>query len=158
MILQVETLPYRRQILSLRWIAVSEWVLGIRSLFLIVLPSHLPQEIQILQLFGSSGLLSHAVFWHNFLMRPTIPILQYQQSECLPSIFSPRSKRNREKFLVISFFQIDEFLLCLSLLEFGRYSTCAPHGTIGPLNDSPNLRRYGVVPSVRRSWTLRRQQ
>ena len=39
LILQVETLPYRREILhsdslSLRWIPVSEWVLGIRSLSL----------------------------------------------------------------------------------------------------------------------------
>ena len=32
--------------LSLRWICVSEWVLGIRSLFLIILLNHLPQEIQ----------------------------------------------------------------------------------------------------------------
>ena len=47
LILQVETLPYRREILrwdslSLRWIPISEWVLGIRSLFLIILLDHLP--------------------------------------------------------------------------------------------------------------------
>ena len=54
--LQVETLPYHHDILrwgslSLRWIPVSEWVLGIRSLFLLILLSHLPQEISILHLF-----------------------------------------------------------------------------------------------------------
>ena len=54
--LQVETLPYRHEILrwdslASRWIRVSEWVLGILSLFLIILLNHLPQEIQILHLF-----------------------------------------------------------------------------------------------------------
>ena len=57
LILQVETLPYRhetlrRDSLSLRWIALSEWVLGTRILFLIILLNHLPQEMQILHLFG----------------------------------------------------------------------------------------------------------
>ena len=56
LILQVETLPYRHEILrwdslSKRWIPVSEWVLGIRSLFLMFLLNHLPQEIQIIHLF-----------------------------------------------------------------------------------------------------------
>ena len=50
LILQVETLPCRREILrwdslSLRWTPASERVLGIRSLFLVILQNHLPQEI-----------------------------------------------------------------------------------------------------------------
>ena len=86
LLLQVETLPYRHEILrwdslSLRWSPVSERVLGIRSLFLVILLNHLPQEIPILHLFGLSGLLSHSVFWDMFLMHVTFPILQSQQSE-----------------------------------------------------------------------------
>ena len=50
------------------------------------------------------------------------------------------------------------WVLALSLSECGRYSTCAPNGIIGPLNNSPNLRSYGVFPSARRSWTFRRWQ
>ena len=86
LILQVETLPYRREILrwdslSSRWIPVSEWVLGIRSVFLIILLNHLPQEIQILFFrIQSSGIY--------FLMHPTFPILQYQLSEYLLPKFS----------------------------------------------------------------------
>ena len=43
-------LRFSAEILSL--FTVSEWVLGIRGLFLIILLNHLPQEIQILHLFG----------------------------------------------------------------------------------------------------------
>ena len=95
--LQIETLPCRLEILrwnslSLRCVPVSEWVLGIRSLFLIILLNHLPQEIQFLRLCGLSGLLLHSVFWYILLMHPTFPILQDQQSECLLSKSHPRSK------------------------------------------------------------------
>ena len=86
----------------------------IRSLFLIILLNHLPQEIQILHLFGSSGLLLHWVFCDTLLMRPTSPILQYQQSECLLTRFFSRSKQMLDRFLVIPSFWIDEFSLCLS--------------------------------------------
>ena len=72
------------------WIPVSEWVLGIRNPFLVILLNHLPQEIHILCLSGISGLLLHSFFWGVSLMRPTFPILQYQQSDCLPSKFTPR--------------------------------------------------------------------
>ena len=72
--LQVETLPSRQihleglrwDSLSLRWIPVPEWVLGIRSFSLIILLNHPLQEIQIHHLFGLSGLLSHSVFWNIF--------------------------------------------------------------------------------------------
>ena len=85
-------LRFSAEILSLRWIPVSEWVLGTRSLSLIFSLNHLPMERQILSLFGLSGLLLHPVFWDKFLMHPNFPILQYQQSECLLSKFLPRSK------------------------------------------------------------------
>ena len=48
-----------------------------------ILQNHLPKEIQILHLFGLSGLLLHSVLWDMFLMHLTFPILQYQQSEYL---------------------------------------------------------------------------
>ena len=84
--------------LSLRFAPTSEWeVPGIRSLFLTILPNHLPQEIQILHFFELSGLLSHSVFQDIFLMRPKFPTLQYQQSECLLSKFLPRSLHTPEK-------------------------------------------------------------
>ena len=94
-----ETLPYRQnfsvEILSLWSIPVLEYALGIRSLFLIILLNHLPQEIQILHLLGLSGLLSQSVFWDMFLMHLTCPILQCQQPECLLSKFTPRLKHLR---------------------------------------------------------------
>ena len=67
--LQVKTHPFRREILrrdslSLRWIPVSEWVLGIRSLSLIILLNHLPLEKHILHFFGLSRLLLYSVFWN----------------------------------------------------------------------------------------------
>ena len=105
--LQVETIPYHSEILrwdplSSRCVPVLEWVLGNRSLFLMMLLNHLPQEIQILRLCVWSRLLLHSVFWDKFLMRPIFPILQYQQSVCqqpvcLPSTFSPRSKHIKKK-------------------------------------------------------------
>ena len=65
--LQVSTLPCRHEILrwdslSLRWIPASEWVLGIRSLFLVILLNHLHRKKQIRRLCGLSGILSHSVF------------------------------------------------------------------------------------------------
>ena len=85
---QAETLPDCREILRwqslpLRWIPVSEWVLGIRSLLLIILLNHL---------FGLSGLLSHSVFWDIFLMPPTFSILQFWQSEYFSSQTPPANK------------------------------------------------------------------
>ena len=84
------TFPYRHEILrwdslSLRWVPVSERVLGIRSLFMIMLLNHLPQEIQILRLCRLSGLLLHSVFCEKFLMRPTFPTLRNLQSVYLLS-------------------------------------------------------------------------
>ena len=106
----------RRDSLSSRCVPVSEWVLGIRSLTLIMLLNHLPQWIRILNLFGLSGLLLHSAFWDKFLMRPALLILQHQQkSEYLPSKISPRSEHILERFLVVLSFRIDEFSLCLSL-------------------------------------------
>ena len=78
--------------LSSWWIPVSEWVLGIRSLFLIILLNHLPQEIQILRLCGLSGIISHSVFWDIFLMHLTLPILQSQQSAYLLPKIPPANK------------------------------------------------------------------
>ena len=43
----------------------QKWVLGIRSLSLIILLNHLPQEIQILHLFGLSKLLSQVFSLRN---------------------------------------------------------------------------------------------
>ena len=82
----------------------------------------MPQAIQILHLFGLSRLLFHSVFWDIFLMRPTFPSLHYQQSDYLPSRFSPRLKHILGRFLVILSFRIDEFSLCLPAR---RYSTNA---------------------------------
>ena len=97
LLLQVETLPYRHDILpwdslSSRWIPVSEWVLGIRSLFLIILPNHLPQEISnspsflVIRTSFAFSLLGY------FLMHLTFPILQSQQSDYLLPKFSSRTK------------------------------------------------------------------
>ena len=160
MFLQVETLPYRLEILrwdslSLRCVPVSEWVIGIRGLFLIMLPNHLPQELQILRLCGLSGLLLHSIFWDKFLMRPTFLILQKSAIRMSPFQTPPAIKAYPEKIPGNTFLP-NWWILALSLSEFRRYSTSAPNGMIGPLNDSPNLRPYGVFPSVRRSWTYRR--
>ena len=90
--LQVETLPSRHEILrwdslSLRWIRVSEWVLGIRSLFQIFLLNHLPQKK--IHLFGLSRLLSHSVFRDIFQMRLTfsnsISAIRISSSQNLPA-------------------------------------------------------------------------
>ena len=91
--LQVETLPYRREILrcdslALRWIPASEWVFGIRSLFLFILLNHLPQEKQILYLMVLSGLLSHSVFWDIFLTYPNFLVLHIGNL----NIFLPNSR------------------------------------------------------------------
>ena len=119
LLLQVETLPYHHDILrwgslSLRWIPVSEWVLGIRSLFLLILLSHLPQEISILHLVGLSELISHSVFWDMFLMHLTFPILQSQQSEYILPKFSSRTKHVLEGFPKSSF--IFRFHVCQEVL------------------------------------------
>ena len=103
----------------------------------------------------SSGLLSHSVFWDKFLMHPTFPVLQSQQSEYLLHQFLPRTTHVQERFLVIPFFP-NWWIIALSLSEFGRYSTSASNGIIGPLNDSPNLRSCWYFPFARRSWTFRR--
>ena len=123
--LQVEPLPYRHEILrwdslSLRWIPVWEWVLGIRSFSLIILLNHLPQEKQILHLFELSGLPSHSVFWDVFLMHlflalsiiffsnfPMIAIRIFSSQILLEQSTTNKTPRN-------NFFQFDEFLLCLS--------------------------------------------
>ena len=53
------------------------------------------------------------------------PILQYQQSECHLSKFSPSSKRNPDRFLVVLSFRNDEFTLCLSLGVWEIFHQCA---------------------------------
>ena len=77
-------------------------------------------------------------------MHPTFSISSKPATRMLLSKFPPLS------------FRIDEFSLCLS--RSSGDSTGAPNGIIGPLNDSSNLRSYGVFPSARRSWTFRRLQ
>ena len=92
---------FSTEILSLRWIPVSEWVLGIRSLFLIFLLNHLPKEIQFSIFLGYQDLLSHSVFWDIFLMHPTFSVLQSQQSEYLLPKFSPANKACPRRILQI---------------------------------------------------------
>ena len=48
---------------------------------------HRKQRISVF--LSISTLLLHPVFWDIFLMRPTFPIPQCQQSVCLPSKISP---------------------------------------------------------------------
>ena len=109
---------FSAEVLSLRWIPVSEWFLEIRSLFLLILLNHLPQVIQILHLFGLSGLLSHSVFWDVFLMHLTLPILHSQQSEYLLPKFSPRTKHVPEGFSKSSF--ILTFPVCQDVLVISQ--------------------------------------
>ena len=93
----------------------------IRSLFLIILLNHLPQEISILRLFGLSRLLSHSVFWDMFLMHVTFPILQSQQSEYHLPKFSSRTKHVREGFPKSSF--ILRFPVCQEVLVISLIAT-----------------------------------
>ena len=66
-----------------RWIPVSEWVLGIGSLALITVLNHLSQKIQIISLFGLSGLLLHSVFWDIVLMSPNYRV--WTLNSCISS-------------------------------------------------------------------------
>ena len=132
--LQVETLPYRHEILrwdslSLWWIHVSEWVLGVRSLFLIILLNHLPQETQILHLFGLSGLPSHSVFCDMFLMHLTFPILQSQQSEYLLHKFPSREQSMSKKDSP-------------NLPSFWDFPSCR---SFGPLADSNSISKNPIT-------------
>ena len=93
---------------------VSEWVLGIRSLFLIILLNHLPQEIKILHLFGVIRTSFAFVFWNMFLMPLAFPILQSQQSEYVLPKFTSRTKHVLERFSKSSF--IVKFPVCQEVL------------------------------------------
>ena len=120
LILQVETLPYRREILrwdslSLLWIPVSEWVPGVRSFSVIILLNHLPQEIQIFHLFGLPGLLLHSVFWDMCLMH-----LTFSNPKTLP-----RTKHVLEGFSKSSF--ILRFPVCQEVLVISQ-TAMAFHG------------------------------
>ena len=109
---------HRREIV--RWDSLSPYgefpsqsVLGIRSLFLIILLNHLPQEIQFFSILGLWELISHSVFWDIFLMHLTFPILQSQQSE----YFLP----NLEGFPKSSF--ILRFPVCQEVLDISQIAT-----------------------------------
>ena len=82
---------FSAEALSLRWMLLSEWVLGIRCLFLIILLNHLLQEIQNLHLFGLSGLLSHSVFSDFLLMHPTFQFFYLSNQ----NIFFPNFHREQ---------------------------------------------------------------
>ena len=85
-------LRFSAEILSLRWIPVSEWVLGTRSLSLIFSLNHLPMERQILRLFRLSGLLLHPVFWDKFLTPSKLSNSSISAIRVSPFQILPRSK------------------------------------------------------------------
>ena len=125
--------------LSLRCVPVSEWVLGIRSLFLIILLNHLPQEIQILSLCGLSGLLLQSVFWKKLWCVHFIDSSMSATSS--PSQILPRNETWPRRFLVILF--PNWWIPALSFCVFYHYT----NAIVNPLKHSPNLRSYGVLPS-----------
>ena len=81
---------------SLRCVPISEWVLGIRSLLLIMLLNGSATGYT-----NSPSLWLSGVFWDIFLMHLTIPILQSQQSEHLVPKFLPTNKACPGKILQI---------------------------------------------------------
>ena len=107
-ILSVETLTDHHKVLcwdlrSLRLVPASEWVLGNRSLFLTIL-------------LKKTCKWENEFVWSIFLSRhPNFPNLPDLLSEYLLSKFSPRPTHSQEGFLVIFSYQIDEFLLDLSV-------------------------------------------
>ena len=123
--LQVETLPSRHEILrwdslSFRWIPVSEWVLGIRILFLIFFaePSatrniNYPSFLGVIKTSFAFS-LSGYIFWCVSLF----PILQSQQSEYILPKFSPRTKHVLEGFTKSSFILI--FPVCQEVLVISQ--------------------------------------
>ena len=113
---------FSAETVSLRSIPVSEWVLGIRSFFLIILLDHLLQETQILHLFGFSGLLVHSVFWDISLMRPTFSNSSISAIRMSPFQISPAIQAYPRK-IPGKTFRIDEFSLCLSR-RLGDIPTC----------------------------------
>ena len=94
-ILSVEDLPVRLEVLhwdlrSLQVVPASEWVLGIRGLFLTILLCHLQMGTCIHHLFVWSVFLSRWFFEDKFPMRPSFPILECLQPDFLFSKFTPR--------------------------------------------------------------------
>ena len=140
-------------------LGASEWVLGIRALFLTILLNNLLLGIWIHLSFVIQILLSHWFFEDKFLMRPTFPPnLLNPLSEYLLSKFHPRSAESPERCQVILSCRIDEFLINLSVKS----------NDIQPLLQKVLLVLWLVLQiifhkefsflSARRSWTFRRQQ
>ena len=120
LILSVETLPLRLEVFhwklrSFLFVPVFEWVLGSRSLFLTILPYHLPLRKMNFIFFSISIPLSRWFFEDEFLTRPTFPILPNPQSEYFLSKFPPRSVHTQERYQAILSCRIDEVLINLAL-------------------------------------------
>ena len=132
---------FSAEILSSRWIPVSEWVLGIRNLFLLILLNHLLHEIQLI---SSSFWVVRTTFAFSLLgciilMTHIFQFFNISNQNFFLLYSSPRSKHN-QKYLRNIFFQIDDFVLCL----FRSLGEIQPmrQSVIGPLNGSPDLRSY----------------
>ena len=105
---------FSAEILSSRWIPVSDWVLGIRNLFLIILLNYLLHEIQLI---SSSFWVIKTSFAVTLLgcIIPMTHIFQFfniSYQNFFLFFSSPRSKHNQKNLRNI-FFRIDDFLLCL---------------------------------------------
>ena len=159
LIFQVETLPYRFEILrweflSLRWIPVSELCLGIRShpkSFMY----HLPQEWQHLHLFKLSALLWHSVFCHIF-DASNFSTSSKAVTRMSPFQIPPAIKAYPMKIPGNTFFP-NWWILAVSFSEDERQNTYAPKGLIGSLTDS-RIFVHVEFSSARRSWAFRWKQ
>ena len=142
LILSVETLPARLEVLhwdlhSLRFVLASEWVLGIRGLFLTFSCTICYNwEYKFLP-FVASILLLHWFFEDGFPMRASLPIPPHLQPEYVLSKF-PRDLCTSEGiFLAKLSCQIDEALTGLVQTSY-KIQPLHKKRITGPLNGSPN--------------------
>ena len=102
LVLSVEALPICLEVLhwdlhSLRSVPTSEWILGIRSLFLTILLHHLRMGRRVRHLSGWLILPLLWFFESKYLMHPSFPNLPSQLSEYLISKFPHRNQLTSEK-------------------------------------------------------------
>ena len=130
--------------------SVPRWMISVPGLQEVLL-FHLRLEIWIRHHFLALSPLSHWVFQHGYLTRPSLPAPQDPRQVLFLSRFFRRTIHNHGIFQGAHSFQIDGFV----------------SGPLGILDDilptnqtdgSPKRRSYGVFPSDKRSWMFRREQ
>ena len=129
---------------SLQVDPASEWVLGIRSLFLTILLFQLRM--------GKPNSPSFWLISTSFALISSQGKYSMQLSEYLLSKFTPQSARILDRFQVVLSCQIDKFSSDLSV-KTDDIQPLLQKRIIGPMNGSPNRLSYGVFPSAKRSWT-----